>query len=429
MSAPASALALSSALSQTSTSIRRPHSNTSKYGNGTFYTQQRQNVLPLFNGDGILDLFMEMYPKLTMQDLEKLSVLGYFACEGGMMYLLHPKRPFYKDQNVSYFKGLVLVADITSDANLTLREAARSLPLPVEERDASSFTEKDLSDFSNVIEIQEGTYIRFFYALGRYWASTNKDLDCLDHRWIENSLTFGEAIKKIKPDFIDAQDVFTQNYVANENSGTDSYLSGPDGYRCVTYLLRTNETSLTNKIEDEYFKRVHEWEKLPNNKLIRLGLHWTFKEAQKLLSNSKLGIFVYNTATNEVIAFNTDLQNKINTTRGDNGNLIVRYIELRAGNDDEQYREFLDSYRHRSHLFTEFEMRERQILGKLVNFWRRRYVNKKFVQLKPNVHHFVHSFCNNHPKYIEKSLNLALCELESESPYNYYLLVDAIFKQ
>lgn len=378
------------------------------------YTQRRSTV------DNVLENYPPSFSKLfcelagvTEKEFEMINVVGQYHEKFPMisyhMFLIHPKKEYERVPLIMHTRGMVLCF-YSTDSKVTGRVVAASIPLPKEEKTRDQLSEADFSGFQHVFTIEEGTYIRFFSAFGIFWASTNKDLKCLNHRWVENKITFGEAIENIAP---------------GELGRIEEKIMSEDAEdMCLTYILRSKDTSFTNKVSSEYFKLAHVWKRNPENPslLERVSTPTSFSDAKKMLENAFLGIFVYNPKTNIVISYNSKTQQEIRRLRGDTGNLIHRYEELVSCGDESLLAEFLNEYSHRQYLFTEFENKKQKTRMLLTDAWKKRYISLLRIQLPPNAHKFLHPLRGFRGSIFDV-ISYAMDEL---SPFDRCMLVDVM---
>lgn len=310
-------------------------------------------------------MFPGMIEFLGLSQEHANNILCYGSCvaDGQCLFLLHPKRSLAKNANASPFRGLVIEATQHGDYS-SFRVIARSVPIPREENTIYEFSAENHVG-KQVLPRWEGTFIRFFIWNDILFASTNCDLFCLDHKWVECKYTFREQIEYICPDW--------------EKQVRDS-LSSPNVVS-TTWVLRTDDNKITNRVFEPIFKCVYTWTQNGDDILLS-----SFTESTE--SDPCVGVIVYDQRNNETIGYFTDDFSLAERIRGDYGNLACAFIMYYGDNNTEKIQELLRYFPDKKFLYEQVECQITLLINYLIHIWNMRVLKRKFFQTTPAIHRF-----------------------------------------
>ncbi len=266
-----------------------------------------------------------------------LVVTSYAECGGSYLVNFHYKKDLHEDPTVGHVRGWVVLYEKDAKPRLVCR--GMRVPKILNGGDLDPVGESIV----RVVCRNGDTRLRIFSALGRTWISSHRSLDCLNDRWIENSVTFGEllATANLTGHFDQVSRGKVVSFVVPSSGAVDSsdglLIWDPQTWTAVSYSTEVPETYLNVTFYNQ-----------------STGECWTRLSAKKFEEC---------------------------TLRGNSGSLFESFEASLRANEDFHHLSTAERQRYlaaRSNFF-----------GMAHHYYTRRYVKGEFVQTNAHLHRFL----------------------------------------
>lgn len=279
----------------------------------------------------------------------------------------------------------VIQGNITDDENNLL---VKGVPVCKELKTFDELKELYINDGTEKYRLRkfiDGTMIRVFYneLESKWYASTNRCLDAKMSKW-SNTKSFGEYFFEL----------LTNLYHKDENFESEEELLNKwfNKYFSYYFLIGSKDMNVVENIENDYiyllnvldkeFKEVNDYDFIykfvPEVKFSEF-------ENEEFVKNEKRG-FVIENMNKRYVWFVDNYQSK-RKSYGNEKYLGLRLLDVMI--DKEKREAYLQKYPNHEKYITDIENSRNMFCRKAHILYKRRYIQKQFVTVTPELHYFV----------------------------------------
>jgi len=273
---------------------------------------------------------------------------------------------------------------------------------------------KELSSFDELREIYEkdihkyrfrkfmdGTMIRVYNYQDKWYVSTNRCLEAKQSKWGSNK-SFGDYFYELLTKLYHKEETFE-----NEEELFNKWFNKNFTYY---FLIGSKEMNVVENIEEDYiyllsvldkeFKEVDNWDFI--YKFVP-ELKKEDMNNDNLLKEENRGFMIYNT-NERYVYFVNNYQEKRNKF-GNEKYLGLRLIDLIWDKEKHLLEQYLDKYPEHKRFVGDIKNTAKLFCKEAHILYKRRYIQKQFIQSSPELHYFVKKMYENYLNDIKNGLS------------------------
>lgn len=309
--------------------------------------------------------------------------------------------------SMRHWRGVILEKN-------TGRVVAGCLPNHEEVIAGADGNDIDLSEYDAFTAI-EGALLRIFHHKGKWQISTNRKLDAFNSRW-SSKHSFGDMFVYTLRQLLGARDEGTFDYFCSSLDKDLVYVFMIRFNNDNRIVCRVHDIPVSDRIvfvgifREEKLELVHN-SFMDHGILNRVGRQtphppMTLAEAEaKVLESidpmTSPGLFFFHRTENKQVKVVHPKHHELAQVRGNQPNLLLRYMELRKG-DPQVFETFKKLYPRSAPVFDQMEATLEGVARK-INFWyNERYIHSRYVSV-PYPEFIIMKKC--HQWYLEDPVN------------------------